>query len=197
MLPCTLCLASEMHALDFGCVFIAVYCRHAASVGAYAWKPAGLLFMWKFIWYFYVLHVVTARSKNLIETRIFRNMKWSNSPSFIALWWVCFYVPFCFDCFATHILQWLCTSISVTKSKKIMSTARMWRAMTYTMLRSQDWRWRNVTRLAYPAFSVAVMDMWRSSDSCRDDVPWTDAGGADWGSVVADTPATCEQRENK
>lgn len=42
----------------------------------------------------------------------------------------------------------------------------------------------------YPAFSVAVMDMWCSSASRRDEPPWISAGGAACCSVVADTPAT-------
>lgn len=46
----------------------------------------------------------------------------------------------------------------------------------------------------YPAFSVAAMDMWCSSVSGRDEAPCTKTGGADSCSVVADTPATCKEK---
>lgn len=51
-------------------------------------------------------------------------------------------------------------------------------------------------KCTYPASSEAVMDIWCSSVSCRDELPCIKASGADC-SVVADTPATLKKKIRK
>lgn len=86
---------------------------------------------------------------------------------------------FCWNCFAVIRRK---ASIYQNKVSKVLRWAPL-------NLWNMDSILSNLC-CTYPAFSVAVMDMWCSSASRRDEPPWISAGGADCCSVVADTPAT-------